>query len=185
MKKNHENWDYDLGLRNYDYAGMEITWDNGNTTTTRWGGESRLYLGMCQGKTQRQIDLDIYHGRVKGYNHWQRIGARQPVYGDEEVCTWRCLMYWLCIRLIALSLHHAPRCDQLWAMGDVVDVTTPGCISGKGVPLSVGLRGTIMVNPHLDSADGCCHDFKDRSWCPSSVDSRQVSRSAGDVFCTL
>ena len=90
---------------------------------------------------------------------------------------------------MALSLHHASRCDQLWAMGDVVDVTTLGCISGKGVALSVGLRGTIMANSHLDSADGCCHDFKDRSDFTivkqSSVDSRQVSRSAGDVFCTL
>ena len=90
---------------------------------------------------------------------------------------------------MALSLHHAPRCDQRWAVGDVVDVTEPGYISGKGVALSVGLRGTIMVNPHLVSADGCCHDFRDRSdWTrgkQSSVDSRQVSRSAGDVFCTL
>ena len=63
---------------------------------------------------------------------------------------------------MALSLHHVSRCDQLWAMGDVVDVMKSGCISGKGVPLSVGLRGTIMGNPHLDSADGCCHDFNDR-----------------------
>ena len=46
---------------------------------------------------------------------------------------------------MALSLHHVSRCDQLWAMGDVVDVTTSGCISGKGVPLSVGLRGIIMA----------------------------------------
>ena len=90
---------------------------------------------------------------------------------------------------MALSLHHASLCDQLWAVGDVVDVTKPRCMTGKGVALSVGLRGTIMANPHLDSADGCCHDFKDRSDCTrdkqSSVDSRQVSRSAGDVFCTL
>ena len=74
-------------------------------------------------------------------------------------------------------------------MEDIVEVTKLGCVSGKGVPLSVGLRGTIMANPHLDGADGCCHDFKDRSDSTrgkqSSVDSRQVSRSAGDVFCTL
>ena len=70
-------------------------------------------------------------------------------------------MYWLCIRLVALSLHHAPRRDQQWAMEDVVEVTKPGCISGKGVPLSVGLRGNIMANPHLDGVDGCCHDFND------------------------
>ena len=63
---------------------------------------------------------------------------------------------------MALSLHHAPRCDQLWAVEDVVDVTTVECMSGKGVALSVGLRGTIMANPHLDSADGCCHDFNER-----------------------
>ena len=62
---------------------------------------------------------------------------------------------------MALSLHHASRCDQLWAMGDVVDVTELECVSGKGVPLSVGLRGTIMANPHLDGAAGCCHDFND------------------------
>ena len=62
---------------------------------------------------------------------------------------------------MALSLHHVSLCDQLWAMGDVVDVTESGCISGKGVPLSVGLRGTIMANPYLDGADGCCHDFND------------------------
>ena len=85
---------------------------------------------------------------------------------------------------MALSLHRALRCDQLWAMGDVVDVTKLECVSEKGVPLSVGLRGTIMANPYLDGADGCCHDFKDRG--PSNnVDSRQVSRSAGDVSCTL
>ena len=107
---------FSCGKKEYDYDGMEITWDNGNTTTTRWGHgqDKRLYLGTCQGKTQGQIDLDIYHGRVKGYNHWQRIGVRQLVV-DDEVCTWHCLMYWLCIRLMALSLHHAPRCDQLWA----------------------------------------------------------------------
>ena len=85
------------GVDLYDYAVMEITWDNGNTTTTRWDGRGpelfgtqlfghewfvgrlfgpELFAGTCQGKTQRQIDLDIYHGRVEGYNHWQRIGAR-------------------------------------------------------------------------------------------------------------
>ena len=68
---------------------------------------------------------------------------------------------------MALSLHRVSRRDQLWAMGDVVDVISRGCISfdcilGKGVPLSVGLRGTIMANPHLDSAGGCCHDFNDK-----------------------
>ena len=63
---------------------------------------------------------------------------------------------------MALSLHRVSRRDQLWAMGDVVDVTESGCISGKGVPLSVDLRGTIMANPHLDGADGCCHDFNDK-----------------------
>ena len=63
---------------------------------------------------------------------------------------------------MALSLHHVSLCDQLWALGDVVEVTTSGCISGKGVPLSVGLRGTIMGHSHLDSADDCCHDFNDK-----------------------
>ena len=90
---------------------------------------------------------------------------------------------------MALSLHHALRCDQFWAVGDDVVVTKPRCKSGKGVALRVGLEGTIMANPHLDSADGCCHDFRDRAddtnVKQSSVDSHQVSRSAGDVFCTL
>ena len=62
---------------------------------------------------------------------------------------------------MALSLHRALRRDQLWAMGDIVIVTKPGCVSRKGVPLSMELRGTIMANPHLDGADGCCHDFND------------------------
>ena len=62
---------------------------------------------------------------------------------------------------MALSLHRALRRDQLWAVGDVVDVTKSGCVSGKGVPLSVELRGTIMANPYLDGADGCCHGFND------------------------
>ena len=81
---------------------------------------------------------------------------------------------------MALSLHHAPQCDLLWAVGDVVDVATPGCISGKGVALYVGLRGTIMANLHLDSADGCCHDFNGEATNPppglvhNNVDSRQV-----------
>ena len=128
------------GVDLYDYAVMEITWDNGNTTTTRWGAptqwcayDEQLYLAMCQGKTQRQIDQDIYHGRVKGYNHFQGI----------------------------------PTIGRL-AVGDVVHVAKPGCVSGSGrfpafqKALPVGLRGTIMANPHLDSADGCCHDFNDR-----------------------
>ena len=144
----HDIWTYmghKKGVDLYDYAAMEITWDNGNTTTTRWGAptqwcayDEQLYLAMCQGKTQRQIDQDIYHGRVKGYNHWQRT--------------------------------EATTIGRL-AVGDVVDVTKPGCVSGTDespasrsvqVALPVGLRGTIMANPHLDSADGCCHDFKDR-----------------------
>ena len=86
---------------------------------------------------------------------------------------------------MALSLHHVSLCDQFWAQGDVVDVTTPGCISEKGVPLSVGLRGTIMATRILcyvlDNTDDCRHDFRDGPL----VDSRQVSRSAGDVFFTL
>jgi len=96
-----------------DYAEMEITWDNGNTTTTRWDGRGpelfatrllgpewfvgrlfgpELFVGTCQGKTQRQIDLDIYHGRVEGYNHWQRIGARHSV-DDAPVRIRHRLMY--------------------------------------------------------------------------------------------
>ena len=93
---------YQVGSK-YDYEEMEITWDNGNTTTVDWNydGEMkevswrglmgvrlgrRLFLETCQGKTKRQIDLDIYHGRVEGYNHWQRIGTMQPI-DDYEVCT--------------------------------------------------------------------------------------------------
>ena len=86
---------------------------------------------------------------------------------------------------MALSLHHASLCDQLWAVGDVVDVTRPGCKSVKGVPLSVGLRGIIMATHILcymvDNTDDCRHDFTAVRF----VDSRQVSRSAGDVFFTL
>ena len=100
----NETWTDNGRKMDRDDEEMEITWDNGNTTPVDWtyDGEmrhdyrkeyymeirlgQRLYLGTCQGKTQTQIELDIYHGRVKGYNHWQRIGARQPV-DDDEVCT--------------------------------------------------------------------------------------------------